>query len=92
VQESGDDKVIIRHEGNGLAAAVLRKDGHLTQQDIESNKYLARVLEHIRESQLARDEETLRNPKLFLRQKERLRADMALRKAEPRPPAPLSAA
>jgi len=91
VQESGDAKVIIRHEGNVLAAAVLRKDGHVTQQDIESNKYLARVLEHIRESQLARDEETLRNPKLSLRQKERLRADMVLRKAEPRPPAPLGA-
>lgn len=83
VHEAEDGSVIIRHGSDVLAAAVFHKEGHVTQQDIDSNKYLARVLEHVREGQLARDEQTLRNPKPSLRQKERLRAEMKLRKAGP---------
>jgi hypothetical protein len=51
----------------------------VSQQDVESNKYLGRILEQVRHDQLARDEETLRTGKATLRQKHQLRLDMLRR-------------
>ena len=58
---------------------AVRKDGHVSQQDVESNKYLARILDHVRLDQLARDDEALRMSSLTLREKKRLRLDMLRR-------------
>jgi transposase len=79
VQEREDGSVIIRYQGQVLPATAMRKAGHVSQQDVESNKYLGRVLGLIRDAQLSRDEEALRSSKVTLRQKERLRADVLRR-------------
>jgi hypothetical protein len=79
VHEREDGSVIFRHGGQELAATAVRKDGHVSQQDVESNKYLARILDHVRHEQLARDDEALRTSGLTLRQKKRLRLDMLQR-------------
>jgi hypothetical protein len=79
VHECADGSVIFRHGGHELAATAVRKDGHVSQQDVESNKYLARILDHLRHQQLARDDQALRTRGLTLRQKERLRLDMLRR-------------
>ncbi len=71
--------MILRHGDDELEATVVRKEGHVSQQDVESNKYLGRILEQVRHDQLARDEETLRTGKATLRQKHRLRLDMLRR-------------
>ncbi len=71
-----------RGEGE-LEATAVRKEGHVSQQDVESDKYLGRILEQVRHDQLARDEETLRTGKATLRQKHRLRLDMLRRVAAP---------
>jgi hypothetical protein len=63
----------------------VRKAGGVSQQDVESNKYLARILNHVRHEQLARDQETLRTGKVTLRQKNRLRLDMLRRGGTPTP-------
>jgi hypothetical protein len=81
VHERDDGSVVIRYRGEVLDATAVRKAGHVSQQDIESNKYLARVLTQIRDAQLVRDEEALRSSKMTSRQKERLRADIARRGA-----------
>jgi hypothetical protein len=81
VHECEDGAVVIRYRAEVLEATAVRKAGHVSQQDIESNKYLARVLTQIRDAQLARDEEALRSSKMTSRQKERLRADVARRGA-----------
>lgn len=79
VHEREDGTVIIRHGDDELEATAMRKAGHVSQQDVESNKYLASILESVRHEQLARDEETLRSSKPTLRQKHRLRLDMLRR-------------
>ncbi len=79
VHEREDGSVILRHGDQQLAATAVRKDGHVSQQDVESNKYLARILDHVRHDQLARDDEALRMSSLTLRQKKRLRLDMLRR-------------
>ena len=79
VLEREDGTVILRHGDDELEATAVRKEGHVSQQDVESNKYLGRILEQVRHDQLARDEETLRAGKATLRQKHRLRLDMLRR-------------
>jgi len=79
VHEREDGSVILRHGGQQLAATAVRKDGHVSQQDVESNKYLARILDQVRRDQLARDDEALRMRSLTLLQKKRLRLDMLRR-------------
>jgi hypothetical protein len=79
VLEREDGTVILRHGDDELEATAVRKEGHVSQQDVESNKYLGRILEQVRHDQLARDEETLRTGKATLRQKHRLRLDMLRR-------------
>ena len=44
VHEREDGSVVIRFRGGVLEATAARKAGHVSQRDIESNKYLARVL------------------------------------------------
>jgi hypothetical protein len=75
--------VILRHGADELEATAVRKEGHVSQQDVESNKYLGRILEQVRHDRLARDEETLRTGKATLRQKHRLRLDMLRRVGTP---------
>jgi hypothetical protein len=65
VHETQDGVVHIRHEHTELAARAFRKEGGVTQQDIEDNKYLASTLRQIQIAQLARDEDKL--PTLTLR-------------------------
>jgi hypothetical protein len=79
VHEREDGTVIIRHEGDELEACPFRKGGHVTQQDIESNKYLGRALSLIRDTQVARDQAALRGPNMTLRDKKRLAADLQTR-------------
>jgi Homeodomain-like domain len=79
VHECEDGAVIFRHGGQELAATAVRKDGHVSQHDVESNKYLARILDQLRHQQLARDDQALRTHGLTLRQKQRLRLDMLRR-------------
>jgi hypothetical protein len=81
VHEREDGSVVVRYRGEVLQATAVRKAGHVSQQDIESNKYLARVLTEIRDAQLARDEEALRSSKMTSRQKQRLRSDVDRREA-----------
>jgi transposase len=83
VLEREDGTVILRHGDDELEATAVRKEGHVSQQDVESNKYLGRILEQVRHDQLARDEETLRTGKATLRQKHRLRLDMLRRIGTP---------
>jgi hypothetical protein len=54
------ESVILRHGDDELEATAVRKEGRVAQQDVESNKYLGRILDQVRHAQLARDEETLR--------------------------------
>jgi hypothetical protein len=42
--------VILRHGDDELEATAVRKEGHVSQQDIESNKYLGRILEQVPQS------------------------------------------
>jgi hypothetical protein len=80
VHEHEDGSVTIRHGRAVLAAYELRKDGHVSQQDIESNKYLGRALSLIRDRQLARDAAALRSSKKkTIREKDRLEADLVRR-------------
>jgi hypothetical protein len=79
VYEREDGSVAIRYGGDELEATAMRKDGRVSQQDVESNKYLARILERVRRDQLARDEHALHSSKLSLRKKDRLRTDMLRR-------------
>jgi hypothetical protein len=83
VHERDDGSVVIRYRGEVLDATAVREAGHVSQQDIESRKYRARVLTEIRDAQLARDEEALRSSKMTNRQKERLRADLVRRGVRP---------
>jgi transposase len=83
VHECDDGTVLIRCSGEKLQATAVRKAGGVSQQDVESNKYLARILDHVRHEQLARDQETLRTGKATLRQKNRLRLDMLRRGGSP---------
>jgi hypothetical protein len=83
VHECDDGTVLIRCGGEKLQATAVRKAGGVSQQDVESNKYLARILDHVRHEQLARDQETLRTGKMTLRQKKRLRLDMLRRGGTP---------
>jgi transposase len=79
VHETEDGVVRIRHEHTELAATAFRKDGGVTQQDIEDNKYLASILQQIQTQQLARDEQKL--PTLTLRERRMLNDSIAQRRA-----------
>lgn len=72
VHEHEDGSVVIRYAGEVLPATAFRKDGHVTLQDIESNKYLGRALAQIREAQVAPDRAAFHGPKMTLRKKRRL--------------------
>jgi hypothetical protein len=66
--------VRIRHDQTELAATAFRKDGGVTRQYIEDNKYLASTLRQIQAAQLARDENKL--PTLTLRERRRLKTSL----------------
>jgi transposase len=85
VHEREDGTVLIRYGSQKLEATAVRKEGHVSQQDVESNKYLAHILDQLRHEQLARDEETLRSGTATLRQKHRLRLDMLRRRGTAAP-------
>jgi hypothetical protein len=85
VHEHEDGSVTIRHRGDVLAATEFRKDGGISQQDIDSNKYLGRALSLIRDAQVARDVAALSSPKKSIRQKDRLDADLARRTGDEEP-------
>jgi hypothetical protein len=79
VHECDDGTVLIRCGGDTVQATAVRKAGGVSQQDVESNKCRARILEHVRHEQLARDQEKLHTGKVTLRQKDRLRLDLLRR-------------
>lgn len=59
MHKRADGVVRIRHGRTELTASPLRKDGGVTQKDIEDNKYLSTVLRSIQSAQIARDEQNL---------------------------------
>ena len=77
VHETEDGVVRIRHDHTELAATAFRKDGGVTQQDIED--YLASTLRQIQAAQLARDENKL--PTLTLRERRMLKTSLEYRRA-----------
>lgn len=80
VHEFEDGEVTLRHRGSVLASRVFKKDsGHVRQQDIEDNKYLAAALEHVRQAQIAYDVQRLGSSKVTKRRKLTLQASLARR-------------
>jgi hypothetical protein len=69
----------VRASSRGDSVTELHKDGRVSQQDIDSNKYLGRVLSQIRDAQLARDAAALHSSKKTIREKDRLEADLLRR-------------
>jgi hypothetical protein len=49
---SGCSTVILRYGDDEREATGARKDGHVSQQDVESNKHLGRILEQVRHDEL----------------------------------------
>lgn len=80
VHEREDGTVTIRHGATELAAAPLRKEGSVRQQDIADNKYLASTLRLIQQAQIARDEEKLKTLRT-LRERRALKTSLAERRA-----------
>jgi hypothetical protein len=89
VHELLDGTVRIRHDGHELAATPFRKDGQVRQQDVADNKYLASILERLRQAQISNDEKKLagRGTK---REKALLAASLEQRRASMCPPPPPS--
>jgi hypothetical protein len=79
VHETADGVVSIRHGRTELAASPFRKDGAVTQKDIEDNKYLSSALRSIQGAQIARDEQKLIDART-LRERRELRESLAKRK------------
>lgn len=69
VHEMLDGTVHIRHDGVDLPAAPFRKAGEVRQQDVADNKYLATILEKLRQKQIAEDERALANDRGTKREK-----------------------
>jgi hypothetical protein len=87
VHEAEDGRIEIFHAGKSLLYRVFfEKDPHVSQGDIVANKRLGAVLAQIQADQRERDLQRLANPKLTLRQKERIRAAQA--RAEASTPSP----
>jgi hypothetical protein len=80
VHETADGIVHIRHGRTELTASPFRKDGGVTQKDIEDNKYLSSVLRSIQSAQIARDEQRLKSART-LRERRELHASLVKRKA-----------
>ena len=82
VHEMEDGTVHIRHGLLEFAATPFRKEGNVRQQDVADNKYLGTILEQIRQTQLASDEQklTLRGT---LREKRFLKASLEERRTNP---------
>jgi hypothetical protein len=59
VHETDDGGVRIYHHGHELVATPFRKDGAVRQQDVADNKHLATILEQLRQTQIANDEDKL---------------------------------
>ncbi len=76
--EWADGRLVLRSGGVDLPYRFFDKDQRVTQAAIVENKRLAAALEFIRERQNERDRERLKNPKMTIREKERLREQMAL--------------
>ena len=75
VHEAEDGRIEIFHAGKSLPYRVFfDKEPHVSQGDIVANKRLGAVLAQIQADQRERDRQRLANPKLTLRQKERIRA------------------
>jgi len=81
VHELIDGTVRIRHGIAELPATPFRKAGQVRQQDVADNKYLARILEGLRETQLAEDERVLAKGRKTKREKAQLSASIERRRA-----------
>ena len=83
VYAGADGDVEILHEGHSLPFRVFNELRRVTRADILSNKRLAVVLTQIQADQRARNEQTLTNAKVTLREKRRIRAARARADAPP---------
>ena len=77
VHAYADGHIEFRHGGRSLPFRAFDERRRVTQGDIVSNKRLGAVLEKIQADQRKRDEEFLANPKVTLREKQRIRTARA---------------
>ena len=85
VHEVKDGTVHIRHGSVDLPATPFRKAGGVRQQDVADNKYLATILEKVRQTQLAEDEKTLNEGRKSKRERAFLATSIEHRRAAASP-------
>ncbi len=82
VHETIDGAVHVQHRGRELNATPFRKAGEVRQQDVVDNKHLGRILEGVRQAQMAADEQTLAG-RATKREKAVIVASLQRRRAPP---------
>jgi hypothetical protein len=80
VIEREDGSVRIRYGDRDLLAAAFERDGNVTQQDVEDNKRLGRILEVLRQKQLEVSQRQLQSRNRSLREKRRIRTSIDQRR------------
>ena len=81
VHELFDGTVGIRYREHVLVATPFRKDGAVRQQDVAENKYLATILERLRQNQIADDAQKLATGTKTRRAKRQLSASLEAHRA-----------
>ena len=81
VHEMIDGSVRIRHGTAELPATRFRKGGDVRQQDVADNKYLATILEGLRQTQIAEDDRALKEARKTKREKALLKTSLERRRA-----------
>jgi transposase len=80
VHELENGTVLIRHGASEMSTTRFRKDGFVTQKDIEDNKILGSTLRIIQAAQIAREETKLKNARTH-REKRFIEKDLEKRQS-----------
>jgi hypothetical protein len=76
VVEDEDGSVRIRYSDRDLQVMAFQRDGNITQQDVEDNKRLGRILEVLRQKQLEISQQQLQSRNRSLREKKRIKTSI----------------